>query len=90
MSLDIEAYKKVLHIDLDNMEVVSKINEALWVYIGGIAVSYKLLFDYYDDSPMVISTGPLAGCFPFVSKANLRNTVGVLLQHFLILRDLMQ
>lgn len=71
MSLDIESYKKVLHVDLDNMEVVSKINEALWEYLGGIAVSYKLLSDYYDDAPIVISTGPLAGCFPYISKANL-------------------
>ena len=71
MSLDIEEYKKVLHIDLDTMEVISKVNESLWEYIGGVAVSYKLLLDYYDDNPIIMSTGPLAGCFPFISKTNL-------------------
>jgi|LakMenE01Jun11ns_1017448.scaffolds.fasta_scaffold9958564_6 hypothetical protein len=71
MSLDVEKYKKVLHVDLDNMEVVSKINESLWIYIGGVAVSYRLLSDYYEDNPIIISTGPLAGCFPYISKGNL-------------------
>ncbi len=64
-------YKKVLYIDLSEQTFEFKNQEDLWELIGGTPVSYKLLFDYLDKKPIVISTGPLSGYFPYVSKANL-------------------
>lgn len=67
MNLD---YKRVLYINLDEQTFEFKIHEDLWEFIGGVAVSYKLALDNFEDDPMILSCGPLSGYFPYVSKAN--------------------
>jgi len=71
MAIDIKNYKKILYIDLDSLNFVFKNDESLWLYIGGMPVSYKLMHDNFDSKPIVVSTGPLAGYYPYISKLNL-------------------
>jgi len=67
MNLD---YKRVLYINFDEQTFEFKIHEDLWKYIGGIAVSYKLALDNFEENPMILTCGPLSGFFPYISKAN--------------------
>ncbi len=64
-------YKNILYVHIDSLEYEFKVQEDLREFIGGTPVSYKLMNDYLDQKPVIISTGPLAGYFPYVSKANL-------------------
>lgn len=63
-------YKRILYINLEEQTFEFKIHEDLWKYVGGIAVSYKLVMDNYLDNPMVLTCGPLSGFFPYVSKSS--------------------
>ena len=71
MAIDIKNYKKVLYINLSDLSYVYKIDESLWEYIGGVGVSYKLMDANFDQTPIILSTGPLSGYFPYASKASL-------------------
>lgn len=64
-------YKKILYIDINKLEYEFKVHEDLWKYVGGVGVGYRLLFDNFDESPIIITCGPLSGYFPYVSKCNL-------------------
>ena len=64
-------YKKVLYINFDALTFEFKIHEDLYSYVGGMGVGHKILFDNIDLPVIVLSTGPLSGYFPYVSKANL-------------------
>jgi aldehyde:ferredoxin oxidoreductase len=39
-------------------------------YLGGTGIGLKLLQMYQDESPIIFSTGPLNGFFPFASKTS--------------------
>lgn len=64
-------YKKILHIDLTNAVCETKVVGGMSKYLGGLLTSYRLLEDFYDLNPVILSTGLLNGIFPFISKANL-------------------
>lgn len=51
------------------MSHLFKVDESLWEYLGGVSIAYKLLFDNFDVNPIIVSTGPLSGYFPYVSKS---------------------
>jgi len=63
--------KKILDIDLETQKAETKSFTDLNSYIGGTGLGLKLLEMYSDKSPIIISTGPLNGFFPFVSKASI-------------------
>jgi len=65
------AVKKILDIDLEKQEAEAKSFTDLNSYIGGTGLGLKLLEMYSDKSPIIISTGPLNGFFPFASKTSI-------------------
>ena len=64
-------YKRVLYIDLSEESSEFKIHEDLFPYIGGIGISTRIMLDNLEDSPVILTAGPLCGYFPYVSKSNL-------------------
>lgn len=62
-------YKKILHVDLENEVAQIKINGDMHEYIGGVALAYKIYEEFFDYDPIVLTTGPMTGYFPFVSKS---------------------
>lgn len=62
-------YKKVLYIDLSELEYEFKNHEDLHKYMGGIGVGSRLYHDYFEKDPVILSAGPLCGYFPYVSKS---------------------
>lgn len=64
-----KGYKNILYIDIAKREYEFKSHQDLWAYIGGIGIAYKLLLDNIDLNPVILTTGPLAGLFPYASKS---------------------
>ena len=62
-------YKNILHLDLTEQVAQIKIVGDVYEYIGGVSLAYKLLEEYYEDKPIVITSGPLSGYFPYISKS---------------------
>lgn len=58
----------ILHIDLGRRTFTSKSFPELKKYIGGVGLASKLVLDHLHTLPVVFSTGPLNGLFPFASK----------------------
>ena len=72
-------YKKVLVIDLSNRNTEVKSYTDLNNYFGGVGLGLKLLEAYVEKDPIIFSTGPLNGFFPFASKTSvILNTEGVI------------
>lgn len=67
--IDITA-KKVLIVDLEKKQSEVKSYTDLNNYLGGTGLGLKLLELYLDRDPLVFSTGPLNGFFPFASKTS--------------------
>jgi len=64
-------YKRILHINLNDITAEAKVVGGMSQYIGGTLTSLRLLEDFYDLNPIIVSTGLLAGIYPYVSKTNL-------------------
>jgi aldehyde:ferredoxin oxidoreductase len=62
-------YKRILYINLADKTYEYKMHKDINEYIGGVAIAYKLFLDNLDLDPIILSTGPLSGYFPYVSKA---------------------
>lgn len=62
-------YRTVLYINLSDRKAEFKTHSDLDKYIGGIGIAYKLMLDNFTGAKVIISTGPLAGLFPYASKA---------------------
>ncbi len=62
-------YKNVLYFDLETHEYTFKIHEDLCEYVGGVSVAYKLFLDNIADNPIILTTGPLSGFYPYISKS---------------------
>ncbi len=63
-------HKKILYIDLTNREAEVKTLTDLYKYVGGVSTGLPLLLEKIDRDPIVFSTGPLNGFFPFASKTS--------------------
>lgn len=63
--------KKVLIIDLTNKTTETKSYTDLNKYFGGTGLGLKLLEIHTDLDPLIVSTGPLNGFFPFASKTSI-------------------
>lgn len=73
-------YKKLLHVDLESENAQMKINGDLWEFIGGLPLAYRVYDEFFDYDPIVASTGPLTGFFPYTSKSCViyRNGVSII------------
>lgn len=63
--------KKVLVIDLAKEQAATKSFTDLNGYFGGTGLGLKLLEIFKESDPIIFSTGPLNGYFPFASKTSL-------------------
>jgi aldehyde:ferredoxin oxidoreductase len=60
-----------LVVNLRTKKAECKAFTELHDYLGGIGIGLKLLQMYHDKSPVIFSTGPLNGFFPFASKTSI-------------------
>ncbi len=60
--------RKILFVDLEKQTYETKALDNLGIYIGGVGLGIKLIYDNYQEDIVVIATGPLNGFFPFASK----------------------
>lgn len=63
--------KKVLVIDLESKTSEVKSFSDLNEYFGGLGIGLRLFEIFKETNPVVFSTGPLNGYFPFVSKTSI-------------------
>lgn len=63
--------KKALIINLEDKSATTKSYTDLNKYFGGTGLGLKLFEMHSDLRPLVISTGPLNGFFPFASKTSI-------------------
>lgn len=62
--------KKVLYINLNKRTYSVESHPDLDKYVGGVGLGLKLYSLYAEIDPIIFSTGPLNGYFPFVSKTS--------------------
>ncbi len=71
--------KKVLYINLEEKTYELKSLTDLYKYIGGVGIGIKLLQEEAQYDPIIFSTGPLNGFFPYASKTSVvLNSDGVI------------
>ncbi len=63
--------KKILTINLKTQEYLTQSVTELEPYIGGVGVGLRTLADNMEKDPVIFSTGPLNGFFPFASKTSI-------------------
>lgn len=63
--------KKALIINLEKQSAEVKNFPDLHKFIGGVGLGIKLYNIFKEHDPLVISTGPLNGLFPFASKTSI-------------------
>jgi len=63
--------KNVLYIDLLNQSYKLKAHKNLNDFLGGVGIGLKLLQDNLEKNPVILSSGPLSGLFPYASKLSL-------------------
>ncbi len=74
--------KKILFINLKKETYEVKAMPELGKYIGGLGIGLKLLQEYADQDPVILSIGPLNGFFPFASKTS------IIFQHEGVVEDI--